>query len=389
MRTILKAALFLISISFIISCSSSENENSGEMKAQSSDEFISYKLNEGVPKVKWADLIEKIEITRLEETEESLLSYVRDVYVTDQDEVVFISGSESNIYTFSPTGELVFSMNRKGEGPEEYGGIQDFWLEGDTVAIYYRGKYIKRYSLEGNFISSTDMHYQAGHMLRYSDGFALDMFFSAVDDTLFCNVLTLNREMQRGDLLLQSEQPKGFNIFTSNNSLARYKRSFLYQRVMSDTVYIYSDEQMKPMIHFDFGQDWYFRDRDNINGEGLGNMFDSEKFWNQSSKISPDYAYVAGWRGKGDQRKFVIDRVWNKMVEIVNSTVEEEKYDLYVSHWVENGMMGSMNSLEVANLLSELEEGQWTFTEGTSLDIIESSENPVLVKVRFKESADW
>jgi len=48
-----------------------------------------------------------------------------------------------------------------------------------------------------------------------------------------------------------------------------------------------------------------------------------------------------------------------------------------------------MNSLEVANLLSELEDGQWSFTEGTTLDVIESSENPVLVKVKFKDSKEW
>ena len=143
MRTILKTTLLILSISLIFSCSSSENESSKEIEAVSSDEFISYKLNEGVPKVKWSDLIDKIEITRLEETEETLLSYVRDVHVTDKDEVVFVSGSESNIYTFSPTGEFVFSMNRNGQGPEEYDGMQDYWLEGDTVAIYSRGRYIK------------------------------------------------------------------------------------------------------------------------------------------------------------------------------------------------------------------------------------------------------
>lgn len=359
------------------------------MMAQSSDEFISYKLNEGVPKVKWSKLIDKIEITRLEETDESLLSYVRDVYLTKENEVVFISGKESNIYIFSSSGELLSLMNRKGEGPEEYVGIQDFWLEGDTVAIYSKGKYIKRYGLEGNFISSTDMNYQAGHMLHYSDGYALDMFFSVVDDSLFCNVLTLDKELQRGEMLMRSAQPKGFNIFASNNSLAKYKNSFLYQRIMSDTVYLYSDKKMKPMIHFDFGLDWFFRSRDNINGEGLDKMFNSEKFWNQTSKISPYYAYVAGWRGKGDQRKFVIDRTTNKIVEVVNTAVEEEKYDMSISHWIANGIIGSMNSLEVANLLSELEDEQWSFTEGTTLDVIESSENPVLVKVKFKDSSEW
>jgi hypothetical protein len=48
-----------------------------------------------------------------------------------------------------------------------------------------------------------------------------------------------------------------------------------------------------------------------------------------------------------------------------------------------------MNSLEVTNLLNELEDNQWSFTQGTTLDIIESSENPVLLKIKFKDSSEW
>jgi len=372
----------------MISCSSSGNESAEEVKAQSSDEFISYKLNEGVPKARWSDIIDEIKITRLEETDESLLSYVRDIHFSGEN-MVFVSGEESNVYTFSANGEMLSKMNRKGEGPEEYFSIQDFWLEGDTIAIYSRGKSIKRYTLDGDFISTTEMKYQAGHMLPYTGGYALDMFFATVDDSLFCNVLTLGKNLERGELLMQSKRPEGFNVFTSNNTLAKYKEAFLYQRVMSDTVYLYANSQMKPLIHFDFGQEWFFRGKDEISNGDFNSMFSSSLFWNQSSRVSPEFAYVFGWRGEGNQRKFIVDRIANKIIEITDTNVEEEKYGITISHWVDNGVMGSMNSLELANLLNELEDDQWSFTEGTTLDIIESSENPVIVRVKFKDSSAW
>lgn len=390
MHTIKSLAALLGVVSLVFGCSSSGNdEEKASDLSVSSDEFISYKLTEGVPKVKWSDIIDEIQITRLEETDESLLSYVRDVHFTNNDEVVFSSGAESNIFTFSSTGELITFMNRKGEGPEEYDGIQDFWLEGDTVAVYSRGKYIKRYSLKGDFISSTHVEYRAGHMLSYSGGYALDMFFSAVDDSLFYNVLTLDNNLENRTLFFPSEPPKGFSIFTGNNTLARYKSSFIYQRTMSDTIYLHSGLDMKPFIHFDFGNEWFWEGKGTANDGDINKMFESDLFWNQTAKVSPKLAYLLGWRGTGAGRKFLLDRVSHKIIELDEAGNEEEKYVLTISHLVDNGVVGSVNSLEVANLLDELEVDQWSFTEGTTLDVIESSENPVLVKIKFKNSSEW
>ncbi|MBO6495126.1 MAG: 6-bladed beta-propeller [Roseivirga sp.] len=389
MHTQKSQVALLAIILFAFSCSSPENEESVSEQPLSSDEFISYKLTEGVSKVKWSDIIDEIQITRLEETEESLLSYVTDVHFNNKDQVVFSSGAESNIFTFSPTGELITFMNRKGEGPEEYDGLQGFWLEGDTVAVYSRGKYIKRYSLMGDFISSMDVGYEVDYMLSYSGGYALDMFFSVVDDSLFYNVLTLDNNLENRTLFFPSGPPKGFGIYTGNNTLARYKSSFIYQRTMSDTIYLHSGLEMKPFIHFDFGNDWFWKGKGTANYEDIDRMFESDLFWNQTAKVSPKLAYLLGWRGTGVGKKFLVDRVSHKLIELDESGNEEEKYGLTISHFVDNGVVGSMNSLEVTNLLNELEDNQWSFTQGTTLDIIESSENPVLLKIKFKDSSEW
>ncbi len=373
---------------FILSCSSSvESDVNESQKQQASDEFISYKLQEVERKGKWSDIIKEIEITRLEETDQTLLSYVFNLHMVG-DQVVFSSGDDSDIYTFSKSGEFIQKMNRKGEGPEEYESIQGLWMEGETVAIYSRGKYIKRYSLEGDFISSENIDYRAGYILKYAKGYALDMYFATVDDSLFYNVVTLDPQMKRNEVLLPMKQPEGFSIRTSNSTLTDYKTSFLYQRIMSDTVYLKTENGMEPMIHFDFGSNWFWNSND-AKSNILDKMFQSELTWNQVSNVSPNYAYVSGMGGKGSGDTYLIDRTTNKMIKIVYSSVEEEKYFLRISNLTDEGIIGSMSSLEVATLLNELEDSQWSFTEGTTLEEIESSENPVLVRVKLKDSSEW
>lgn len=386
-----KSLVALLGIVFLVfSCSSTPSkEDDFTEQSLSSDEFVSYKLAEGVPKLKWSDVIDEMEITRLEETEASLLSYVRDVHTVGE-KMVFVSGNESDVFVFSQTGELVTKFNRKGEGPEEYQNIQSLWLEGDTVSIYSRGMYIKRYSLAGEFISEAKLNYDPGHALGFEGGYAFDMFFSAVDDSLFYNVVVQDKQLFDRKLLLPAERFTGFNIFTSNSTLAKYKSSFLYQRIMSDTVYMFADSIMKPMIHFDLDQKWFWKGQDGGSNNGdINEVFNSELFWNQTTKVSSGFAYVMAWSGTEGTKKFLVDRRINKIIEVQESVNDEDKYYITVSHWTEDGVFGSMGSLDVANLLNELSEEQWFFTEGTTLQEIESSENPVIVRVKLKDSSYW
>lgn len=386
-----KTLVSLLGIVFLVFSCSSTGSKEDEVTDQpvSSDEFISYKLTEDVPKLKWSDIIDEIEITRLEETEESLLSYVRDVHPVGE-KMVFVSGNESDVFVFSQTGELATKFNRKGEGPEEYQNIQSLWLEGDTVSIYSRGMFIKRYSLTGEFINETKLNYDPGHALAFEGGYALDMFFSAVDDSLFYNVVVQDKQLFDRKLMLPVERFTGFSIFTSNNTLARYKSSFLYQRVMSDTVYMYADSIMKPIIHFDLGQKWFWKDQDGASNNGnINEVFDSDLFWNQTAKVSSQFAFLMAWSGTEGTRKFLVDRLNNKTIEVEESVNDEDKYYITVSHLTEDGVFGSMGSLDVAHLLNELTEEQWSFTKGTTLEEIESSENPVLVRVKLKETSEW
>lgn len=48
-------------------------------------------------------------------------------------------------------------------------------------------------------------------------------------------------------------------------------------------------------------------------------------------------------------------------------------------------MLIAINSLDLAQLLGELDSSQYAFNEGSTLEEIESSENPALMWVTFKD----
>jgi hypothetical protein len=59
--------------------------------------------------------------------------------------------------------------------------------------------------------------------------------------------------------------------------------------------------------------------------------------------------------------------------------------EFYYLGWEEDRLMLSVTSSDVSGILSALDENQIKYREGTTLEEIESSENPVLMWVKFKE----
>ena len=51
--------------------------------------------------------------------------------------------------------------------------------------------------------------------------------------------------------------------------------------------------------------------------------------------------------------------------------------------------MFNVNSMALADFVNSLDPNQVKYLGNASLESIESSENPVLVKVKFKDSSAW
>lgn len=381
-RKITSILLSLVFVgSFYVGCGSgSEVVNVEESKKAN---FQSFQLDVEGESISFAELIDKIEITRLEETEESLLGYVLQVEFF-KDKMV-IPGTDGNINIFSKTGEFLKGINRKGDGPEEYSGWNDFWLEGDTLNLYNYRKSIIRYDLEGNFISRDQMLEQAAHVHPFGSGYALDMNYRLTQDSLKYSLVTLNHRMELNKTFLPFVKLPNFWISMSNKTIFPNGDDLLYFPMMKDTVYQIESDTVKPIIHYDFGDDWFFQP-----GVGLPEtvMEDAEKkglVWFMINKIGANHIYLNGVVGTSSSHSFLINRQSEEAVRIDFSTENEEEFQMSAISWIEDDFLVSLQSSQLSELLDLLDEDQYLFTQGSTLDVIESSENPVLVRIKIKD----
>lgn len=354
-----------------------------------SDDFVSYNLRPGIATKRLSELISGIEFTRLEETDESLIGYANNYHQVN-DRVVFTDASKTDVYIFTGTGEFEGRFNRKGGGPEEYAYISNLWLKGDTVFIYVRARSINKYDLKGNFIESSKVSISANHVVPYANGYALDSRYSALNDTSFFDFTVVDKGFNIQAMYLPNP-PSGNNRFMITiPSIHPYKTGVIYNGIMRDSIYYYSSDGFRPFMHFDLGSDWFFKENKEVPMDLFSQIQESKKVWSILARPGNQLVHLMAFGGEEGKNNYLIDRATGKAVRM--STLKNdrtEKFLFNTSFWREGSLYGYVQSTDVLELISELDKSQYTFNKGTTLEEIESSENPALVKVKFKNSSDW
>lgn len=376
------AAMFFC---LLMACSSGQEEAT-EQAAVVNTEFRSIPLSLNAPDTKLADLIESVEIVKLEETYESLLSFINAVHEVGDS---YVFSSEDGIYTFSNEGEYVEKFSRFGEGPEEHDNIEDLWMEGDTAVIHDTKRYIKRYLLDGTFISAEKLENNADHIMPFEDGYLMDMGFRPVNDTLKFGLIKADKDGVFEQGYLPFDKFPGFSIKTSTPTVQTVGGMVLIQKTLSDSVYLYADGQVKPLIHYDFGDDWLLSDTE-LSGNFFTEVQQSEKTWMIMGELGPQLTVLNAQVGMGSSPRFLMDRSNGKTIKIDVQIDPEEKFSFAICKWRgPKEAILSLESLQVAPLIDQLDESQYSFRAGTTLEEIESSENRALLVVKWKDSAEW
>lgn len=372
----IKVILFLIPFLFF-NCGGKSEVQEDEVEKQ--DGFRSYQLDIMSESIPFADLIDEIKITRLEETKESLLGYVRQVeFYEDQ---MIIPGDDGDIYAFSSSGGFLKSINRKGEGPEEYSGWNDIWLEDGVLTIHNSGISIIRYDLEGNFISRERLTERASHLHPFKEGYALDKSLRYTQDSLRYSLVTVDSEMNLDKTFLPFDNFPGFQVSFSASSLFSVDDDLFFFPMMSDTVYRIEPDTVVPYIHYDFQDDWYFQPDVAVSNAVFSEADSKGQIWYLANKIGPNYIYLSTSQGED----FLIERKTGKSIRIDFRSMTDEKYQVSSVAWLQDDFLVSFQSTQLAELLDQLDESQFSFTEGSTLEEIESSENPALVWIKFKQ----
>lgn len=100
------------------------------------------------------DIAEEVDAVKLEETDESLISYVAKVQRTD-DYIFVLDLSLKKVLQFDLEGNYIKSIGKVGDGPEEIPMITSFLVDKESSYIYIAGQSkIVVYDFEGGFVRS-------------------------------------------------------------------------------------------------------------------------------------------------------------------------------------------------------------------------------------------
>lgn len=142
--------LLLIGVFVLLGCSSNKKQ---EPISKSGVPVIN--LSEDVstvPSLLLSEAAEKLEIVPLEMTDESVLSDITEMQVTDHN-IWIDHGREFYIYRFSRTGKFLNKIGSIGQGPGEYTTYSTFLVDEDKKEVYIIANTngVLAYDFEGNF----------------------------------------------------------------------------------------------------------------------------------------------------------------------------------------------------------------------------------------------
>lgn len=142
--------LLLIGVFVLLGCSSNKKQ---EPISKSGIPVIN--LSEDVstvPSFLLSEVAEKLEIVPLEMTDESVLSDITEMQVTDHN-IWIDHGREFYIYRFSRSGKFLNKIGSIGQGPGEYTNYSTFLVDEDKKEVYIIANTngVLAYDFEGNF----------------------------------------------------------------------------------------------------------------------------------------------------------------------------------------------------------------------------------------------
>ena len=385
---------FSVLLLLLTAWSCAEKRSVNDKEAENLNDFKSYHLDLNLPKENFIDMIESVELMQFEETDESLLSAIRKINRLD-DGFVFHTDKKigtnehTTIYFFDENGKFKNKINRQGQGPEEYISIESIWLENGLVAVYSMPKsVIYRYTLEGDFVDSRRLPDQlrVGGIRTYKDGYVAEMNYNPINDTSYYKFVKLNKDLKLEKAYLKyNKAPNGMMMPLAYSTVISYQDGVHLFRVFSDTVYSYQNDEFAPLVHFDFKEDWFWKDKPEPTSKDLQKVEAENKAWVIGMAIGQKHIYADALIGYSHWEYFLIDRMNGKVKRMEMSKGKSVREEFFYLGWEEDRLMFSVTTSDVSNILSALDENQINYREGTTLEKVESSENPVLMWVKFKE----
>lgn len=373
-------SLFFLAV-FLSSCSNRENS-----EIAFKDGFASISIKTDAPKRNLSDLVETVDIVQLEETPRSLLGTVLE-FETIDGRIILRDLNTNSIIQFNEEGKFISSFSKTGNGPEEYSFILSFWVDEGSIFIFDspNGR-VQEYDIQGNYKSTTTITQPAINSIRSQSGKFYLSTIRPIDGVHKFYVSILDSEGNLIDMQIPYQYGKLIITGWGYSDFSLVDGKLMHHYVNNDTVYLQRDKEFEPYLSFDFGDNWAW--------EGVGEIESMEDFnevRRQEGKVSSmvpiisyDQVYLS-YLLEGSTPSVLID------LESGNSTTIRDGYKIEFRplKYDEGQLVFVVDSSVLSEFVNTLNLVQVNYLGDASLKNIESSENPALVKIKFKDSSEW
>lgn len=367
---------------------------SASLRGQTPPKFEHFKIDLNAPKVDFFEAVEHIEIIPLEETESSLLGDIDYYFKTTSGFVIpnKTSDKRDRLVIFDDQGNYINEINRSGLGPEEYRNISAAWFKNGSIELFSGwSRKILRYSANGEFIETVEAKYDKNisgwAMTPSQNGYVFHQTGTPPGGSELIFTDNLLNLLAKG-APIDKPHPLPFSQRKVFSSLGK---SIFYAKPLRDSIFQIIDGKAYPKFKFDFKDEWLWSNPKYTESPDI-----AMKAIAQESKVFmvlPDIGerhifltYLYNDNTAIFEKKGYIDRETGDFFRFDLRKKDKKDFSIKFLAWVNGRLVSSLSVYDAEEFLENLDKAQYTIAGDLSQNDLKYSENPVLLKIKFKDS---
>ncbi len=302
--------ILLIGLYLLIGCTNKTGKNDNISCTIAVDE------NNLSEKILYSDLFDSLKYVSLKTSDEILIKQLTKVQYFNE-RIYVLDKQMQSVFSFDMAGELVWKIQKQGEGPGEYSQLVDFDIDAQAnkLLLFSRLEKIQVYDLEGNFIEEqrtplfgTSFATFNNWMYIYTGGRS-----NVLDEKNEQNNLLIRNAQQiwKGEIPFSNELGSVM-IYELSNAFCKYENEIRFFMPFSSNIYSVKEDSVYIKYHFDFGK-YNFP----------GNYFD-----NHTTDDLSETQYAFGLNSYWENKKYCYFQITYKQesVEIMYSKKDGKVY---------------------------------------------------------------
>jgi len=284
----------LITLILISSCQPVSRQSAIEVievDAESSDEM------------KLSAFFTDFKVVRLETSDDVLIGEIG--RIKQANNKIYVSDGNA-LYVFDQTGKCLSFINKRGQGPGEYSGVQDFTVDGENIVIWSNAaRKILVYRESGEFVSEYRLKHWA-HVMSPSVAHNYILYSgNQIGDGDNYKLHVINKEGETDVKFMPINEIKSkYLMILQEYNFAKYKDNLRFFEAYNDTIYTITEDKIEPTFFVDF------------KGKNIPQSFFDRGYENVmkfiQSFMQQDYAFGVFYFTENEQTKMFCSYYQNK-----------------------------------------------------------------------------